>query len=196
MSIAEDVTKWIQEHPFIRIGLKKELLNYSAIARIIQIELKIKNFDAILVSIRRYSDSITDLSYTDDVKELFSKASLEIRTGFNVYVCKNEHKSLVKDLISDNYVHIIMGSEYFVIITERDLKISYSKKMSGLTEIRIKCSPQIVDIPGVHMAIIEKLFEYNVNVIETYGSYTDEVVVIKKEDLTSALKGLNDLGIN
>ena len=49
---------YIAERPSLQMALRQDLINYSKLARQICKEHKIKQFDAVLISIRRYAEKL------------------------------------------------------------------------------------------------------------------------------------------
>lgn len=61
MNITRLTEKFIQEHPNIGSCLKRGLINYSSLTRMIASENKLdldRNFDAILIACRRHKEKI------------------------------------------------------------------------------------------------------------------------------------------
>ncbi len=190
-SIAERVFDYIDEEPYIQICLKQDLINFSSLARQIQIKLEIKNFDAIVVAIRRYQEKQKPVqAYTQKIKEVLMKSKMEIRTGINIYLVKK----VTEQTLNSNYTHVIRGFDYFLVIT--DMKINDAiKKNENMTEIRIKSPPEIEEVPGIVYTLTQALFERNINIAETYSCYTDTILIIDKNDLLKTVTCLNKLGI-
>lgn len=191
-SIAKKVKDWVAEKPFIRRGLKENILNHSAIARKIQTELKIKNFDAILVAIRRYQEEKISRTFEDAIKKILATSTLEIRTGYKIYVLKN--KAIPDDLIEDKYTHIIKGSDFITIITDKNIR-NEEKTHENVVEVNVRSKKEIEEIPGVHVEILDKLATYDINLLESYSCHTDTVFVIEKKDLNKTIVALEELGI-
>ncbi|MBW2988458.1 hypothetical protein DRJ48_02845 [Candidatus Woesearchaeota archaeon] len=194
-SIAREVAKWLDKQPYIRVCLAQHLVNYSSLARRVQAQLNIKNFDAVMVAIRRYSKTLKGVQdISTKLQRVLSNSRLEIRTGINVYVLNQGLSEYIKEL--SGYVHIIKGFEYYLLITDTELGSPFSKKHENLVEIRIKSPEEIESTPGVVFYIYEKLFERNINIIETYSCWTDTLILIQKNELVSALEALEELGVS
>jgi hypothetical protein len=196
-SIAEKVFKWLDNKHYIKICLKKNIINLSSTARIIQKDLDIKNFDAVIVAIMRYKDALESIKdKSQEIIALLKESKLEIKTGFNVYIVKGTNSAEeISNLIKNEYAHIIKGFNFFIIITDKKLRIDYSILHEDLVEVRIKSPESIEDIPGVTLEIYQKLFENDINMVENYSTYTDTVFLIKKEDLIKTLNCLREIGI-
>ena len=193
VSIAEQVFEWIECHPYVRLALKKGLVNYSSLAREIQSELSIKNFDAMIVAIRRHYEKLQKVPNIDPgkIRGILNKSQLEIRTAINVYILKGETPP---SLSSSHYSHLIRGSKFSVVITDMKLDIG-AEKHEGLVEVRIRSPEDIETEPGSILEIYQKLFEHGINIVETYSCYIDTVVIVEKRDILKTIKALSELGI-
>jgi hypothetical protein len=189
-SIAEQVFLWIEHHPYLRLALKNGYVNYSSLARSIQDELSIKNFDAVVVAIRRFYEKVKPRPHIlQGVLDILAQSQLEIRTGINVYIVKELGE------IKADYYHLIKGSRHQIIITDQRLDIPYEKVTEGVVEVRIRSPEAIESEPGVILEIYQKLFERGVNIVETYSAYTDTVIIVEKSCLMAALEALNSLSV-
>lgn len=192
-SIAEQVFAWIEKYPYIIWSLRNDLINYSSLARKIQQELSLKNFDAILIALRRYKENIKIIN-EEEITKLLKESSLEIKTGVNVYIIREIPKELLSKI--SEFFHLIRGTETSVIITNKKLELACLKKHERVVEVRIKSPEQIEKIAGVISTIYNKLSERGINLIETYSAYTDTIFIIVKKDLAPFIEVLEKLGIN
>jgi len=190
-SIAEQVFVWLEKYPYLLWSLRQDLINYSSLARKIQLELEIKNFDAILVAIRRYKEGFK-MVQEEKITALLKESALEIKTHINVYIVKEIDKSVLNKL---DFFHLIRGAEVNVLITNKKMDLVCLKKYEGVAEVRIKSPEQIEKIPGVVATIYNKISERGINIIETYSAYTDTIFIIEKKDITSLMEVLDKLGI-
>ena len=191
-SIAKQVFDWLKEKPYIQSTLKQGLINYSTLSRVIQKELDIKNFDAVIVALRRYKKENV-MPYTGkDIIKLLKESRLEIKTGINVYVVKPE---VVKYIEKSKYLHLVQGKSAATVISEDKLDIEYIKKQENLLEVRILSSPTIENNLGFMAYVCSALTENGIVILETYSCYTDTIFIFKKEDLTRVVETLESIGI-
>lgn len=188
-SIAEKVKEYIEKQPYLKYTLKKGLINYSSLARKIQEDLEIKNFDAIVVAIRRYLDKFSKTNLNESqIKKVLEKSTLEINTGINIYILKEKIENLGKH-------HMITSNNLTLIISKDNLDIPYYKKHNNVVEISIKSPEKIEEQPGLVLEIMQKLFEFNINIIEMYSCYTNTILIVEKNDLINTINALNYLKI-
>ena len=194
-SIAKRVAAWVEERPCIRYALAKGLINYSAVARLLMEEEGIRNFDAVVVALRRYREGLQKVRMIEGKqRKVLAASTLEIRTGINIYILSKRYWA--KEAASREALHLIEGRDFFMLITESGLEgPGILRRYEGMVEVRVKSPEAIETTPGVVFLIYEKLFEYGINIVETYSSWRDTVIVIAREDLEATLKALHSLGV-
>lgn len=193
-SIAKQVYEWLNERPYIVSALKRDLINFSSLSRMIQEELGIKNFDAVIVAVRRYQKEkrIMLESTGEEVMGLLKKSRLEIKTGINVYTVE---PTTIKSVEKRSYLHIVKGANSITVITEEKLDIPCIKKKENLLEIKIISPPEIEDILGFMAYVCSALAECGIVIVETYSCYTDTIFILEKKDLFKAVEVLGSIGI-
>jgi aspartokinase len=191
MSIAKQVFEWLENYPYLKWGLKNDFVNFSSVARKIQKELNIKNFDAILVAIRRYQENLRLIENTK-IKEIIKECSLEIRTKINVYVTKNMDFDVLKNIGKFN---LVSGKEWYVLITDKKLKLNTIKYEEEVVEVSIKSNKEIENCPGFAAFIYSSLAEAGINIIETYSMWTETILILNKKDLANTIYCLEKIGI-
>ena len=96
---------------------------------------------------------------------------------------------------SDNG-HIINSNEFSVLITKEKFDFKVYKKHLNKVEILIKSPKDVENEPGIILEILNKFFQYNINIIEMYSCYINTIIIIDKENLINAINLLNELNIN
>src|SRR3989344_6400512 len=143
MSTAQRVFAWISEHPYVMYGLRKRLFNYSSVCRLIQKELGIKNFDAVLAAVRRHAEKPTVLASTGkEIMDVLRKSFLEVRTGITVTITKTRPRD-------HQFLHLISSGTFSVVISDKELDIDAIKTHTGVVEVRVKSPPELEKVPGV-----------------------------------------------
>ena len=189
-SVAKQVHAWIRERPYLTYALKKDLINFSSLARMIQKDLDIKNFDAVIVAIRRYQKDIDIIKSTGkEIIDILKKSKLEIRTGVNVYIVRDTRD------IGKPYLHLIKGSAATTVITEERLDIPSIRKKENMLEVRIISPPDVETSTGFVAYVCSALAEKGINIEESYSCYTDTIFVFNKKDLTAVVETLESIGI-
>jgi len=192
-SIAKQVYEWLKERPYLVWALKKDLVNFSSLSRTIQQDLEIKNFDAVIVAVRRFQKEIDTLKSTGkEIIDILEKSRLEIKTGVNVYIMKPH---AAKDMEKYKYLHLIKGSNATTIITEEKLNVDCIKKKENMLEVRIVSPPEIESNLGFMAYVCSALAERGIVIVETYSCYTDTIYIFDKQDLTKVVEVLESIGI-
>lgn len=204
----ELTNNYIKEHPSIKSCLKKGLINYSSLSRLIAKDLKIQNKtskDAILIAARRYHQKLKQESNIEKkVRTLLSNCEIEIKNRISVFI-------LEKNLILENFdsierevrkslgsFYILEGSISFtIVIPERHDKLIKTKfkgkiikERKDLSLLVLKTPPEIEDTKG-SIAYLTSLFaENDVNIVEFLSCYTDTLFIIDSKDVSKALEFL------
>ncbi len=204
MNIQKIIEEYIITSKSIKDCLKNGLINYSALTRKISKELKLKekDFDAILVACRRYSDKLKKQgSYERQIKNILKNSKLEIKNKVVVIVVEkniffNNLVNLQKEIKTKNeLLRIIEGINSITIITSEEFlqntKELFQNKIikisENLVEVTLKSSEKLEEVPGV-MAYIYSLFgEYEINILETMSCWTDTIFIIKEQDLPQTM---------
>ncbi len=192
-SIAKQVFDWIRERPYIIYALKKDLINFSSLSRMIQKDLDIGNFDAVIIAARRFQNEITALKTTgQETINFLKKSRLEIKTGVNVYTLKSYS---IENLEKIKYLHLIKGSNTVTIITEEKLNIDSIIKRENMVQVKITSLPEVQESPGFLAYICLALTERGINIFEDYSCYTDTMFIFNKSDLQKVVEALSAIGI-
>ncbi len=205
LNITKETEQYIKEHPSIKDCLKKGLINYSALARQICSERKIKNFDAVLVAERRlFSKLKKERAVEKEIIDLLRRSKVDVKSKMVVAVVdKNVFFDNLIDLQKnikkyEEDVHIVQGVSTMTIITTRDflseIKELFRRNLikldTDLVEIIVRSPKEIEGIAGVISYLYSLLSDNNINVIESMSSWTDTIFVIDEKDLLKALNVL------
>lgn len=205
-TVTEITEKYIQEHRSIKECLKKGLINYSALSRLITKDLEIGrgvSSEAILVASRRYKDKIRQASYDDKILSLFKNSNIEIKNNIAVFtIDKNIYPdSLIeieKELKNNNELFVaIEGVKSITIIVQkknkeiigRKFKNNLLHKKDDLTLITMT-SDGIWEVPGAVNYISGLFFENEVNIEEFMSCHDDTLIVIDSKDIEKAMRFL------
>jgi len=200
MNVAKVTEKYIQEHPYVRNCLKKGLINYSSLSRIIGEKEKIKNFDAILIACRRYRDKIKKDKYEKEILELLSKSKIEVKNKIMVVVLEKNTPNieiLEKKVRKDQEIfRLIEGATAKTLIVSNEynedvkklFKTNILKENHNLVEITIKSPPDIESTPGVISLLYSLFSESGINIVETMSCWIDTIFIVEDKDLAKVME--------
>ena len=80
--------EYIETHISIKDCLKKGLINYSALSRLIAKDLSVEkktSKEAILIASRRFKDKIKTIPLEDKIVKLFKKSNVEIKNNIVIF---------------------------------------------------------------------------------------------------------------
>ncbi len=201
----ELTNEYIKEHPSVQSCLKKGLINYSALARLIAKELDIEkktSKEAILIAARRFKELLKkDITAEREIKELLSHSSLEFKNRISVFVVQKttnfdiyeEMQNIRKEF---GVIYVIEGSDHHIIITqekyeqiiERKIKDLLIKKTNNLALITLRSLKEIEETIGVAAFLTSLLSENGVNIVELLSCWTDTLFVVHSKDVSKALE--------
>lgn len=200
MNLTKLTEQYIAEHPSIKDCIKKGLINYSKLTRQItkDLNLSLKNFDAILTACRRYSEKLkSNETQESKILKILKQSKVEIKNKIIVVVVeKNIYfdnlLTLEKEIKKKTELfHIIEGKNAITLITTEDFldkirqlfKNKIIKENKDLIEITIKSPKEIETTAGVINYLYSLFYEHGINIIETMSCWTDTLLVIKEEDI-------------
>ncbi len=184
MSISDTVRIYLKNKPYTQEALEYGIVNFSALARLIQKELGIKNYQAIKAAIRRYAEHIESVkgSIENRALKVLKENRIALLDGVHVIVSEDE-----LDIPNDAKVKI---DEYYVYLTRKDVVKGLGKKArQSIVKVNDNCSTLIIysgenleSGSGVIAFLTSLLAEQNINVVELISCYTETIIVVNKED--------------
>lgn len=206
-TITKLTEQYLASHPSIRDCLKKRVINYSKLARLIRKELNDKKItmEAILIACRRAAAKMhKEKSEEDAILRVLNGSELEIKNKIVVVI-------IDKEIYTDNLADIekkirkkadtfyaIEGTNSFTLITTEkyldDIKKLFEhdiiKVNKDLALIILK-SPQTLEYTRGVMGYLSSLFsEHNVNIYETISCWTDTIFVVAETDVARVMEFL------
>ncbi|MBU0756914.1 MAG: ACT domain-containing protein [Nanoarchaeota archaeon] len=194
--------EYIRSRPSVKDCLNMGMINYSALTREIQKDLKIKNFDAILIACRRYRERIAKESINESkIRKLLSQSKLEIKNKIIIAVIeKPKHyerlleieKKITSEKGSFNLIEgvstimIVTNSEFRQLI-EDTFTHNLMKINEDLVQIFITTAPEIEETVGVIAYVYSLFAENGINILEEMSCWTDIMVIIDEKDIAKAM---------
>ncbi|HLC60900.1 MAG TPA: hypothetical protein VJJ52_05735 [Candidatus Nanoarchaeia archaeon] len=205
---SELTNDYIKEHPDIKSCLKKDLINYSSLARLIAKELVIEkktSKEAILIAARRFQEKLKlEKNYEKQIKNLLADSEIEIKNKIAIFIIEkslnfNELDDIEKVIKKNSGTfYLLEGSgHYTLIIQEKYSKLISSKfernvlnKHENLALINLMSPKDIEYVKGVVSYLSSLFTENGVNIIEMFSFWTDTLFIIETKDVDKTMKFL------
>ena len=206
VSITKQTQKYIAEHPSIKDAMKKNVVNYSKLARLIVKDLKLKktNMEAVLIACRRYAEKLgKELSdiQEDKIIGVLRKSELEIKNKIvTVIINKKLYMENLLDIEKKirkkaERFYVIEGTNVFTIIVGEkyldELKEMFKRSILKITKdlamITIQSAEDLEEIPGVVSYLYSLFADNGINIMETMSCWTDTIVVVAEEDVAKVM---------
>jgi hypothetical protein len=185
---SKEVMLYLKRKPYVLEALEQEIINYSALARKIAMELGDANFEAVKTTIIRIAKDIRNKKKQREMKviKLMSKADFSI----NNKIATIHH---ISSLNIDSIAFSKTPSGYMYFVKENIAKKSTFKKIDyGYAIIHIKSPKEIEDIPGVAAFLLSTLASENINVVHLMDCREDTFLVIKEFDAPLSFRILSE----
>ncbi len=184
MPISDTVRIHLKNRPYTLEALHNGIVNFSALARVIQAELRIKSHHAVKAALIRYAEELMKNRIENERRALsvLSENRITLLDGMFVTIS-------TKRFEIENEAEIKLG-RYYVYLTKRSVikslpqrdKKELVKTHSDCSVIVISSEPHLENVPGVIALLTAILAEQNINVIELISCYTETILVINRED--------------
>lgn len=208
-SVAQQVREYIDARPVVRDALAMDIVNLSALTRLIRDETGLGSEEAVLVACRRYVPHGSSTAYQAAIRRVLDKSKLEVRTRMAVLTAHASWKlfgrleKAMAELAGRSHpVHVLHGSESITIITDETLLSEVEailgteetiKVRRGLVELNIRSPDSIEDVPGILAFLASSLAAKGINFVEVVSCYKDNMFLIDADDLFAAVSALNGL---
>ncbi len=207
MNVTRLAETYIESHPSVKDCLKKKLVNYSQLSRQIIKDgsLKGRDFDAVLIAVRRYFRKISKSAAAEDkVRLLLSRSRIEIKNKMAAVVI--DKHIFTDDLLelerrikkSRNVFYAIEGTDAITIITaaaflddiRNSFKSSIIKTWKDLALVVIASPEEIEETPGVFSYLSALLSDKGINILETMSCWSETLFVVAEADIAKVLEAL------
>ena len=197
---------YISEHRSIKDCLKKGIINYSALSRLIGRELGIEkktSKEAILIAARRFKDKIKGHASEDKIIGLFNNSNIEIKNNIVIHTLD---KNIYPDSLIDIEKTIKRDKDLFfsiegtktitIIIQQKNKKLIEQKFKNNLIKERENLSLITISSPGIENTlgavyhVSGLFFEHEINIEEFMSCHHDTLIVIESEDIKKLTKFL------
>lgn len=188
--MAQQVRETIQTRPSLLDALSMKIVNFSALARILQKDLGEGSLEAVKAAIIRVADEIsTDRSLREEAVRGILKASrvrLQDKIGVVISSMKLDIPHIVTAHLTDQYVYIV---DQIVIKEPLPETVQFQKNLVAL----ILLSPEVVEeTPGFVAFITQQLASRNINIVEFISCSTNTIIILEARQALDAFSLLQN----
>ena len=189
-SVAQLVREAIQMRPSLLDALNMKIVNYSALARMLQDEIGEGSLEAVKAAIIRVAEDISSERGLQEervqsiLKE--SKVRLQDKIAVLISLAKLNVPYLVTAYLTDSYVYVV---------DQTGLKGELPKNVqvtSNLVALILLSPPRVETTPGFVAFVTQLLSSRNVNIIEFISCSTNTVIILNSKDALRAFSLLQN----
>jgi hypothetical protein len=189
-SVAQIVRDTIQMRPSLLDALNMKIVNYSALARLLQDEMGEGSLEAVKAAIIRVGDEISeDRGLREDavlsiLKE--SKVRLQDKIAVVISPIRLDIPHIVTAHLTDQYVYIVDQT------TLKQRLPDQVKVESNLVALILLSPLRVETTPGFVAFITQLLASRNLNIVEFISCSTNTIIVLNPRDALNAFSLLQN----
>jgi aspartokinase len=189
-SVAQLVRETIQMRPSLLDALNMKIVNYSALARILQAEIGEGSIEAVKAAVIRVSDEIaSDRKLREEAVQSIlkeSKVRLQDKIAVVISPLKLEIPHIVTAHLTDQYVYVVDQTTM-----KRELEDPV-KVQSNLVALILLSPPRVETTPGFVAFITQLLASRNINIVEFISCSTNTIIILNGQDALKAFSLLQN----
>ena len=213
VSVAKIVKEIILSRPAIKECLILDVINYSALARVILKELEKENIKtsagAVKMALIRIGEGLKKerAFFEEKIKNVVAKTVIELQSDLTVITAErravsNNLEQLFKVMENARFFQLTQGVETFTLVLsseekEKVLKIIQPKAIVDLIEEQtaiVLISPEeIIETPGIIAIMTSTLSSSGVNITQIISCHKDTIFVLNRRDAPKAYQILEDM---
>jgi len=183
-SVAQLVRETIQMRPSLVDAIKMKIVNFSALARMLQEEIGEGSLEAVKAAIIRVSEDLEDDKnlQEDKVLKIMRESVVRLQDKIATITSQTELDIpyLVTAYLTDRYVYVIDQ-------TQLKKKLPDDVQISANLVALILLSPEIVEeTPGFVAFLTSQLASREINIVEFISCSTNTVILLNQSDALSA----------
>jgi aspartokinase len=189
-SIAQLVRDTIRMRPSLVDALKMRIVNYSALARVLQEEIGIGSIEATKAAIIRIGEELADERGLQEERVLSILRESKVRLQDKIAVIISSEMLdipyLVTAYLTDSYVYIIDQT-----MLKKELP-SHVQVTSNLVALILISPPRVEVTPGFVAFITGLLASREINIVEFISCSTNTVIILDSRDALNAFSLLHN----
>jgi aspartokinase len=181
------VRDYIKKNPELIISMRMGILNVSKLSRRIAMEEKGYNIISIRSALNKIfmENSTADTTHID---KLLSESKITLQDKIMVITVDKRIDSL--NFLSATY---LTDSIVYIVDETKNRKLDLPKNAiveRNVSSLHIFSSMEIVKTPGFVMKINERLFSYEINVLQLISCSNETIIIINRKDAIRAYEAL------
>ena len=189
-SVAQLVRETIQMRPSITDALKMQIVNYSALARMLQTEIGEGSLEAVKAAIIRISEELETKKGLQEEKVLsiLRKSVVRLQDKIAVIISPKELEIpyIVTAYLTDSYVYVVDQT----LLKEKPPEFAQLK--SNLVALILISPPVVESTPGFVAFLTSLLASREINIAEFISCSTNTVIVLDQKDALNAFSLLQN----
>ena len=189
-SIAQQVRETIQMRPSLLDALNMKIVNYSALARVLQEEIGEGSLEAVKAAVIRVADEISnDRALREEAVQSIlkdSKVRLQDKIGVVISPFRLDIPHLVTAHLTDQYVYIV---DQTIMKNQLPEKVQFQKNLVALV---LLSPPRVEETPGFVAFITQLLASRNINIVEFISCSTNTIIILDSSQALQAFSLLQN----
>jgi aspartokinase len=189
-SIAQMVRETIHMRPSLLDALKMQIVNYSALARMLQTEIGEGSLEAVKAAIIRVSD---DLEAENSLREkmvlsIIRESVVRLQDKISVIISSEELDIpyIVTAYLTDSYVYVVDQTRL------KNKLPDHVQVSSNLVALILISPPRVENTPGFVAFITSLLASREINIVEFISCSTNTVIILDQADALNAFSLLQN----
>ena len=180
----------IQMRPSLLDALKMGIVNYSALARMLQEEIGEGSTDAVKAAVIRIAGDLSKERrlQEEEVRGILKESKVRLQDKIAVLISpiKMDISYLVAAYLTDSYVYIVDQTGLAKDIPEQ------VQVMSNLVALVLLSPDRVETTPGFVAFIAQLLGGHDINIIEFISCFTNTIIVLGTRDALKAFSLLQN----
>jgi len=189
-SVARLVREAIQMRPSLLDSLKMGIVNYSALARMLQEEIGEGSIEAVKAAVIRIAEDLSKERrlQEEEVRGILKESKVRLQDKIAVLISpiKMDISYLVTAYLTDSYVYIVDQTSISKDIPKQ------VQLMSNLVALVLLSPDRVETTPGFVAFVTQLLGGHDINIIEFISCFTNTIIVLDTKDALKAFSLLQN----
>jgi len=189
-SVAQLVRETIHMRPSLLDALKMQIVNYSALARMLQTEIGEGSLEAVKAAIIRVSDELEAENSLREkmVLSIIRESVVRLQDKISVIISSEELDIpyIVTAYLTDSYVYVVDQTRL------KNKLPDHVQVSSNLVALILISPPRVEETPGFVAFITSLLASREINIVEFISCSTNTVIILDQADALNAFSLLQN----